>query len=83
MSTNSKPNKFLAGLAILGLIPVLILSGILGISWFIEFEKQCGFSLSYSCGTDKSFKTALFAVICFASAQGIKKLWQRIKSTEN
>ena len=77
MGNRSQKDKLFLVLGVFVLGPIAVLSGILAVSWFIEFQIQCGLSLSYYCGTDKSFKAAVFAVVCGSSIAGIRNLGKR------
>lgn len=74
MDARSSKDKLSLVLGVLVLGPIGILAGFLAVSWFIEFQIQCGLSLSYYCGTDKSYKAAVFAIICVSSLAGIRNL---------
>lgn len=79
MSEKPVGSKIKNILLILALSPVFLVSAFLGIAWFIDFQAQCGLSLSYSCGMDKSSKAAIFGFVAVFSGVGIKNSFNNLK----
>ncbi len=69
--------QFILGLVVLS--PIGVVSGFLGLAWAWEYLAGCFFSLSYTCGQDKSFKAVVFLAIAGGSFAGIKTLWDKAK----
>jgi hypothetical protein len=69
--------QFVFGLVILS--PIGLISGFLGLAWAWEYLAGCFFSLSYTCGQDKSFKAAIFLFIAYGCFAGVKSLWSKTK----
>ena len=82
MNLNSSFGSIKNLILILILLPIFLLSLIFAVSWFIEYEAQCGLSLSYYCGTDKSVKAALFATIAGVSGTYIKNAWKKLRTSD-